>query len=225
VSKATGVPLAKIAARLMAGKKLKEFNLSPELSVNRFFIKTPVFPFSKFLGVDPILGPEMRSTGEVMGVAETFGAAFLKAMMAAGMTLPHQGTVFLSVNDSDKPALLPIAHRLVELGFDIVATRGTTSLLQNQGVPARSVFKVNEGRPNVVDLVKSEQIQLIINTPLGRASFFDEKAIRRAAVQYRVPCITTLTAASATVSAIESLQREQLEVRSLQEYHQLSSSR
>ncbi|MDW8240295.1 MAG: carbamoyl-phosphate synthase large subunit [Acidobacteriota bacterium] len=225
VSKATGVPLAKIAARLMTGRKLKEFNLPAELSVDRFYIKAPVFPFSKFPGVDPVLGPEMRSTGEVMGIAESFGAAFLKAMLAAGMSLPRQGTVFLSVNDRDKPALLPIARRLLELGFAIVATRGTANLLQSHGMAARSVFKVNEGRPNVVDLIKSEQIQLIINTPLGRASFFDEKAIRRAAVQYRVPCITTMTGAKATVSAIESLQREQLEVCTLQEYHLHSSNR
>lgn len=225
VSKATGVPLAKIAARLMLGRKLKEFNLPSELSVSRFFIKAPVFPFSKFPGVDPVLGPEMRSTGEVMGIANSFGAAFLKAMLAAGMTLPQQGTVFLSVNDRDKPALLPIARQLVERGFAIVATRGTANLLQSHGIPTRSVFKVNEGRPNVVDLIKSEQIQLIINTPLGRASFFDEKAIRRAAVQYRVPCITTITGAKATVSAIESLQREQLEVCTLQEYHASSSGR
>ncbi|MCS6804100.1 MAG: carbamoyl-phosphate synthase large subunit [Blastocatellia bacterium] len=225
VSKATGVPLAKIAARLMTGRRLKEFNLPAELSVDRFYIKAPVFPFSKFPGVDPVLGPEMRSTGEVMGIAESFGAAFLKAMLAAGMSLPRQGTVFLSVNDRDKPALLPIARRLLELGFAIVATRGTANLLQSHGMAARSVFKVNEGRPNVVDLIKSEQIQLIINTPLGRASFFDEKAIRRAAVQYRVPCITTMTGAKATVSAIESLQREQLEVCTLQEYHLHSSNR
>lgn len=225
VSKATGVPLAKIAARLMTGRKLREFDLPSELSVSRFFIKAPVFPFSKFPGVDPVLGPEMRSTGEVMGIAESFGAAFLKAMLAAGMTLPQQGTVFLSVNDRDKPALLPIARQLVERGFAIVATRGTANMLQGHGIAARPVFKVNEGRPNVVDLIKSEQIQLIINTPLGRASFFDEKAIRRAAVQYRVPCVTTITGAKATVSAIESLQREQLEVCALQEYHASSSGR
>jgi carbamoyl-phosphate synthase large subunit len=220
VSKATGVPLAKIAARLMVGRKLREFELPEELSVSRFFIKTPVFPFPKFPGVDPILGPEMRSTGEVMGVASSFGAAFLKAMLAAGMTLPRGGTVFISVNDNDKPGVPSIAQRLVALGFEIVATRGTAALLQGQDIPARPVYKVNEGRPNVVDHLKSQHIHLIINTPLGRASFYDEKAIRRAAVQYQVPCITTITAARATVSAIESLLQERLEVRTLQEFHQ-----
>jgi carbamoyl-phosphate synthase large subunit len=219
VSKATGVPLAKIAARLMVGRKLREFGLAEELSVSRFFIKTPVFPFSRFPGVDPILGPEMRSTGEVMGVASSFGAAFLKSTLAAGITLPRGGTVFISVNENDKPNVPPIARRLMELGFEVVATRGTAALLRNQGIPARTIYKVNEGRPNVVDYIKSQQIHLIINTPLGRASFYDEKAIRRAAVQYQVPCITTVTAARATVSAIESLQRDQLEVRTLQEYH------
>jgi carbamoyl-phosphate synthase large subunit len=219
VSKATGVPLAKIAARLMVGRKLREFGLSGELSVNRFFIKTPVFPFSRFPGVDPILGPEMRSTGEVMGIATSFGGAFLKAGLGAGVTLPRGGTVFISVNDNDKPDIPPIARRLRELGFDLVATRGTATWLNGQGIAAKTVYKVNEGRPNVVDYIKSREIVLIINTPLGRESFYDEKAIRRAAVQYHVPCITTVTAARASVSAIEALQREELEVRTLQEYH------
>ncbi|RMG55181.1 MAG: carbamoyl-phosphate synthase large subunit [Acidobacteria bacterium] len=222
VSKATGVPLAKIAARLMVGRKLKEFGLPEELTVAPFFIKTPVFPFSRFPGVDPILGPEMRSTGEVMGVASNFGAAFLKASWAAGIGLPRQGTVFISVNDEDKPEVPPIARRLSELGFRLLATRGTAALLQSHGLMVQPVYKVNEGRPNVVDYIKSEQIHLIINTPLGRASFYDEKAIRRAAVQYHIPCITTMTAARATVSAIESLHQEELEVRPLQEYHRLT---
>jgi len=219
VSKATGVPLARIAARVMAGRKLDEFNLPDELTVDRFYIKTPVFPFSRFPGVDPVLGPEMRSTGEVMGVASTFGSAFLKAQYGAGNRLPHSGTVFISVNDNDKKNVIPIARRLKDLGFEIIATRGTGDALRRVGIPSRPVYKVNEGRPNVVDLIKSRQIALVINTPLGRDSFYDEKSIRRAAVQYRIPCITTLTGARAAVDAIEALQKEHLEIGALQDYH------
>jgi carbamoyl-phosphate synthase large subunit len=219
VSKATGVPLAKIAARLMTGRKLDEFNLPDELTVSGFFIKGPVFPFVKFPGVDPLLGPEMRSTGEVMGMADGFGAAFAKAQMGAGARLPLEGTAFLSVNDSDKKNAVRIAKRLHELGFKIVATRGTASVLEHAGVPAERVFKVNEGRPNVVDLIKSDEIDLIVNTPLGRSSFYDERSIRRAAMQYSVVTFTTLTGANAAVSAIAALRQEKLSVISLQEHH------
>ncbi|GBC77883.1 Carbamoyl-phosphate synthase large chain [bacterium HR08] len=219
VSKATGVPLAKIAALLMVGHRLDEFRLPDELTVDRFYVKTPVFPFARFPGVDPVLGPEMRSTGEVMGIASTFGSAFLKAQYGAGTHLPRQGTAFISVNDNDKANVIPIARRLRDLGFDLIATRGTREALRRAGLDARFVYKVNEGRPNVVDLIKSRHIHLIINTPLGRASFYDDRSIRRAAVQYRVPCITTLTGARAAVEAIEALQKEQLEVGCLQEYH------
>lgn len=219
VSKATGVPLAKIAARVMTGRKLKEFNLPDELTVTDFFIKAPVFPFVKFPGVDPVLGPEMRSTGEVMGMAETFGAAFAKAQMGAGNKLPQGGTAFISVNDSDKLNALRVARRLHELGFKIVATRGTSAYLADAGVPCERVYKVNEGRPNVVDLIKSNQIDLIVNTPLGRASHYDEKSIRRAAMNYSVVTFTTLTGASAAVSAIASVKQETMKVISLQEHH------
>jgi len=219
VSKATGVPLAKIAARVMTGRKLQEFNLPDELTVTDFFIKAPVFPFVKFPGVDPVLGPEMRSTGEVMGMAETFGAAFAKAQMGAGNKLPQGGTAFISVNDSDKLNALRVARRLHELGFKIVATRGTSAYLADAGVPCERVFKVNEGRPNVVDLIKSNQIDLIVNTPLGRASHYDEKSIRRAAMNYSVVTFTTLTGASAAVSAIASVKQETMKVVSLQEHH------
>lgn len=224
VSKATGVPLAKIASLLMVGKSLDEFGLPDELQVNRFFVKTPVFPFVKFPGVDPVLGPEMRSTGEVMGTASNFGAAFLKAQMGAGTRLPKSGTVFISVNERDKRQATAMAAQLSELGFKLVATRGTQKSLNAAGIPCDFVFKVNEGRPNIVDLVKSKQVDLVINTPLGRASFYDERAIRSAAMQYGVPCITTLTGAAATVSALKAMKEEQLEVRSLQEYHALSAS-
>jgi carbamoyl-phosphate synthase large subunit len=219
VSKATGVPLAKIAARLMIGRRLSDFSLPDELSVDRFYIKTPVFPFVKFPGVDPILGPEMRSTGEVMGVASNFGAAFLKAQLGAGVALPGEGSVFLSVNDQDKRGVVDLARGLHELGFKLVATRGTRRRLENAGLPCDFVYKVNEGRPNIVDLIKSKAVALVINTPLGRSSFYDERAIRRAAMQYAVPCITTLTGAAATVAAIKSLREEKIEVRSLQDYH------
>ncbi|HKQ03686.1 MAG TPA: carbamoyl-phosphate synthase large subunit [Blastocatellia bacterium] len=219
VSKATGVPLAKIAAKLMIGRKLAEFHLPDELAVDRFYIKTPVFPFVKFPGVDPILGPEMRSTGEVMGVAENFGGAFLKAQQGAGLRLPREGAVFVSVNDQDKGEVIGLARQLHEMGFRLVATRGTQRRLTSAGLPCDVVYKVNEGRPNIADLVKSKQINLIINTPLGRVSFYDERAIRRAAMQYAVPCITTLTGAKATVAAIRALRDDELQVRSLQDYH------
>jgi carbamoyl-phosphate synthase large subunit len=219
VSKATGVPLAKIAARLMIGRKLSEFNLPDELTVDRFYVKSPVFPFVKFPGVDPILGPEMRSTGEVMGVAEGFGAAFLKAQQGAGTRFPREGTVFISVNDQDKRNVLELARSFQEIGFKLVATRGTQKRLEAEGLPCGFVYKVNEGRPNIADLVRSKKVNLIINTPLGRTSFYDEREIRRAAIQYSVPCVTTMTGALATVAAIRSLKEEELQVRSLQEYH------
>jgi carbamoyl-phosphate synthase large subunit len=219
VSKATGVPLAKIAARVMTGRSLEEFGLPDELPVDRFYIKTPVFPFAKFTGVDTILGPEMRSTGEVMGIAEQFGAAYLKAQLGAGLKLPREGTVFISVNDRDKAEVMRVARRLVELNFRLIATGGTRAVLAAAGVPVDFAFKVNEGRPNVVDSIKSGRVQLVINTPLGRASFYDERAIRRAAMQYDIPCITTLTGAVAVAEAVAALQSEQLEVHALQDLH------
>ena len=225
VSKATGVPLAKIAAKLMIGRKLAEFDLPDELKVERFYIKTPVFPFVKFQGVDPILGPEMRSTGEVMGVAENFGGAYLKAQQGAGTKLPGEGGVFISVNDQDKRFAVELARELIEMGFRLVATRGTQRIIESAGLSCGFVYKVNEGRPNVADMIKSKQINLIINTPLGRVSFYDERAIRRAAMQYSVPCVTTMTGATATVAAIRALRDEELTVRSLQEYHAQAGSK
>ncbi|MBI4747660.1 MAG: carbamoyl-phosphate synthase large subunit [Acidobacteria bacterium] len=219
VSKATGVPLAKIAALLMVGKKLTDFNLPPVLSVNRFYIKAPVFPFIKFPGVDPVLGPEMRSIGEVMGVADSFGMAFLKSQYGAGINLPQRGTAFLSINDQDKPNAIKVAQRLHNLGFKLIATRGTQDMLSKAGLPVEMVFKVNEGRPHIVDIIKSRKVDLIVNTPLGKMSYFDEQAIRSAAIQYEVPCITTITGAVAVTSAIQALQFEAIEVQSLQEYH------
>ena len=220
VSKATGVPLAKIASLVMTGRRLSEFNLPEELSVRSFFIKEPVFPFVKFPGVDPVLGPEMRSTGEVMGMADNFGLAFAKAQMGANASLPLGGTAFVSVNDNDKKNAVRVAKRLQELGFRIIATRGTAAVLNDAGVNCDRVYKVNEGRPNVVDLIKSDEIDLIVNTPLGRSSFYDERAIRRAAMQYNVVTFTTLTGANAAASAIAAMRQEnKLSVISLQEHH------
>jgi carbamoyl-phosphate synthase large subunit len=221
VSKATGVPIARIASLVMAGQKLETFNLPEELTVKRFFIKSPVFPFAKFPGVDPILSPEMHSTGEVMGIGETFGEAYGKAMVSAGLSLPRKGTAFLSVKDGDKGMAVLLARKLIRLGFDVVATLGTSARLREVGLTVQDVFKVNEGRPNIVDHIKSGDISLIINTPLGRVSRFDEQAIRRAALQYNVPCVTTMTGAQALVEAIAAAESHTTPtVRSLQELHE-----
>jgi carbamoyl-phosphate synthase large subunit len=220
VSKATGVPIARIAALVMSGQKLEDFNLPSELTVQRFFIKSPVFPFVKFPGVDPILSPEMHSTGEVMGIGETFGEAYGKAMMGAGLSLPATGKAFLSVNDGDKGAAVLLARKLTRLGFQIVATLGTAERLREVGLEVENVFKVNEGRPNIVDHIKRGEISLVINTPLGRVSHYDEQAIRRAALQYNVPCVTTMTGARALVEAIASRSESQTpSIHSLQELH------
>src|SRR6516225_9339329 len=227
VSKATGVPLAKIGARLMVGRRLADMKLPlvhtngvAEIATHEFYsVKSPVFPFNKFRGVDTILGPAMRSTGEVMGISTSFGQAFAKAQLAAGQKLPSSGTVFLSVNDRDKKHLTTIGKELASLGFRIVATRGTSAALHASGVPCDEVFKVNEGRPNIVDLIKTGKIHLVINTPLGRESFYDEKSIRRASIRYNIPCITTLSAAHAAVRGIHSLVELQREVACLQDLH------
>jgi len=225
VSKATGVPIARIAALVMAGQALADFDLPENLTVNRFFIKSPVFPFAKFPGVDPILSPEMHSTGEVMGVGETFGEAYAKAMTGAGLSLPQTGRAFISVNDSDKGQAVVLARRLSRLGFQIMATLGTAERLREVGLQVENVFKVNEGRPNIVDHIKRGEIALIINTPLGRASHFDEQAIRRAALQYNVPCVTTMTGAQAIVEAITAREAGgAAKVRSLQEMHAISAA-
>jgi carbamoyl-phosphate synthase large subunit len=226
VAKATGVPIAKIAARIMAGEsKLSEFNLPRVLPVPDVFVKSPVFPFKKFPGVDPILGPEMHSTGEVMGVGATFGEAYGKAMEGAGLKLPLKGRAFISVNNTDKGQAVILARRLAKLGFGLVATVGTAKRLGEIGLECESVFKVNEGRPNIADLIMQGEIALIINTPLGKTSFFDEKAIRKAALQYNVPCVTTITGAEALIEAITfKISEPKLTVRSLQEIHEQRKS-
>ncbi len=219
VSKATGVPLAKVAARVAAGSTLAELGLVEDLQAAGVFVKSPVFPFVRFPGVDTILGPEMKSTGEVMGGADSFGVAFIKAMKGAGQSLPDKGRVFISVNNSDKPTVLPIARDLAELGFTLTASRGTAAFLRAHGLEVEVMFKVNEGRPNVADQIVNRKIDMVINTPLGRESFFDDRAVRRAATMAGVPCITTLTGASASVMAIRALREKGLTVRSLQDYY------
>jgi carbamoyl-phosphate synthase large subunit len=225
VSKATGVPLAKIAVGLMTGKKLRDFThltgglVSGCLPVPQSFVKSPVFPFNKFPGVDPALGPEMRSTGEVMGVGESFGEAFAKAQLSAGDPLPESGCVFLSVNDKHKAEAVQVARRFAEFGFQLVATRGTAAALNAAGLQCKTIFKFNEGRPNAVDLLKAGSLQLVIYTATGAHSFSDEKAIRRTAVAYRIPCITTLSGAKAAAEAVAARRRYPIRVWSLQEIH------
>jgi len=227
VSKATGVPLAKVAARLMTGRKLSEMGLPvvetdgvAVLAVRDYHaVKSPVFPFNKFRGVDTILGPEMRSTGEVMGISKSFGQAFAKAQLAAGQRLPRKGTLFISVNDRDKRHVVPLGRELAALGFKLMATRGTAAALEAAGIKAEPVYKVNEGRPNIVDLVKTGKVDMIINTPLGRESFYDEKSIRRAAIRYNVPCVTTLSAANAAARGLRALREHAFEVAALQDLH------
>src|SRR5687767_10862732 len=219
ISKATGVPMARIAARVAAGRTLADLGLVDDLQAAGTFVKSPVFPFVRFPGVDTILGPEMKSTGEVMGGADNFGSAFAKAMMSAGQKLPVEGCVFISVNNSDKPNVLPIARDLQQLGFTLAATRGTAAFLRAHGLDVDVMYKVNEGRPNVSDHIVNREINLVINTPLGRDSFFDDRAVRRSATMAQVPCITTLTGASAAVQAIRALRQHALTVRSLQDYY------
>ena len=219
LSKATGVPLAKVAARVMAGRTLGELGLVDDLDVAGVFVKAPVFPFVRFPGVDTILGPEMKSTGEVMGAAATFGAAYAKAQLAAGQKLPDQGTAFISVNNEDKANVLPIARDLSGLGFSLLATRGTAAYLRAHGLDPTVVYKVNEGRPHIGDRLLNREIDLVVNTPLGRESFFDDRTLRRIATVLGVPCVTTLTGAAAAVSAIRALKDEAIDVQPLQEYH------
>jgi len=210
VSKATGVPLARLAAQVMVGKSLAELQFTESPRVDGFFVKEAVLPFKKFLGVDTVLGPEMRSTGEVMGHASHFGHAFAKAEMAAGDALPLSGAVLLSVNDFDKGAIVKIARDLQRLGFRLLATRGTAEWLTKIGLTVERVNKVSEGSPHIVDLIRAGEIQLIINTPLGSRSFSDGSAIRVAAVAHGVPLLTTLSAASAAVSGIRAMREQAL---------------
>ncbi|MBI3797208.1 MAG: carbamoyl-phosphate synthase large subunit, partial [Deltaproteobacteria bacterium] len=222
VSKAIGVPLAKLAARVMAGRTLRELNFTREVIPQHISVKEAVFPFIKFPGVDTLLGPEMKSTGEVMGVDTSFAMAFAKAQIAAGTLLPMQGKAFLSVRDYDKPALLPIARRLVENGFSIIATRGTAVYLCEAGIVAESVNKVIEGSPHIVDIIRAGAVALVINTIEGVQTVADSFSIRRSALECRVPYFTTIAAADAAAEGIARLHQGLLHVRSLQEYHHVN---
>ncbi|MGH7594358.1 MAG: carbamoyl-phosphate synthase large subunit, partial [Gemmatimonadales bacterium] len=222
VSKTTGVPLAGLAAAVMVGRKLGTLGLTDDPLQPYVAVKEAVFPFAKFPGVDTRLGPEMRSTGEVMGIADSFGMAFAKAQASADGQLPLSGSVFVTVNDHDKPTVVPIARRFHELGFRILATHGTQRYLRARGIPVERVLKVYEGRPNGIDLMLSGQVHLLVNTPLGKLTQQDDYAMRRAALQHGVPYTTTMSAASAACDAIIAMKSRRMEVCSLQEWHALA---
>jgi carbamoyl-phosphate synthase large subunit len=226
VSKATGIPFAKIAAKVMAGMTLQELGITHEPNVQEYFVKAPVFPFNRFPREDSVLGPEMKSTGEVMGSSRSFGEAYAKALLAAGTNLPLGGTAFMSVNDNDKrPVVVTLARDLTTLGFKIAATAGTREFLEKNGVRAQLVWKVHENeRPNVIDRMINGEITLAINTPLGRKSFYDDTYIRRTALHHGVACITTLSAAAACVEGIRSLKDGVHSITTLQEQHATLSS-
>jgi carbamoyl-phosphate synthase large subunit len=220
IAKAVGIPLVGLAARVMAGATLEELGFTEEPPVPGVFVKAPVFPFRRFPGVDPVLGPEMKSTGEVMGVSRDFGAAFAKAWVGAGHRLPLEGTAFLSVHDRDKPALLPVARKLAELGMRLTATAGTAGFLTGHGLHVETVPKVTDGvRPHVVDRLLSREVDLVINTPLGRESHLDDAIIRQTALKLDIPCITTLSGAMAAAEGIASTQRDAWTVTPLQELY------
>ncbi|MFI5295287.1 MAG: carbamoyl-phosphate synthase large subunit [Thermodesulfovibrionales bacterium] len=219
VSKATGVPLAKIAAKVMAGKTLKELGLTAEKCVKHIAVKEAVFPFDKFPGVDTILGPEMKSTGEVMGIDEDFGRAFAKSQIAVNNRIPLSGKIVISIRDEDKPGICDIVRRLYEAGFSVIATRGTAAFLDNKGIPVEVINKVAEGRPHIVDLIKNKEIVFVINTVSGAQAQKDSLSIRRSALQYGVPYTTTVAGARAVIYAIESLKKKKINIKSIQEYH------
>jgi carbamoyl-phosphate synthase large subunit len=224
VSKVIGVPLAKLATKVMAGKTLEALEFTREVKVSHFAVKEAVLPFIRFPGVDVLLGPEMKSTGEVMGIDMDFGSAFAKAELGAGQKLPLSGNIFISVKNQDKRDVVYISKRLADLGFKIVSTAGTAKILRNNGIPVQELFKIQEGRPNVLDMMKNREIHLIINTPRGKGPKEDEKKIRVTATVHNVPIITTLQGASAAVNAIESLHKRGIHVRSIQEFHQMIKS-
>ncbi|MBE9127367.1 MULTISPECIES: carbamoyl-phosphate synthase large subunit [unclassified Coleofasciculus] len=218
ISKATGVPLAGLASRIMAGETLESLGLTQEPIPRHIAVKEAVLPFDKFAGTDTLLGPEMRSTGEVMGIDTDFGKAFAKAELAANQRLPLSGTVFVSTNDRDKPGVVPVIKDLIDLGFHVIATEGTRKALQDDGLDVELVLKLHQGRPHVLDAIKNQQIQLIINTPSGEDAQVDGRLIRRSALAYKIPIITTIAGARATAAAIRSLQSQPLDVKALQDY-------
>jgi carbamoyl-phosphate synthase large subunit len=219
VSKAIGVPLAKLAAKVMAGKTLAELGFTKEIVPKHFSVKEPVFPFLRYQGSDTGLGPEMKSTGEVMGIDADLGLAYAKAQMAAPPPLPKAGNIFISVKDADKERVVPLARDFIALGFGIIATTGTATTLATAGIAVTRVFKLREGRPHVLDRIKNGDVQLIINTPSGKIPREDELKMRSGARTLKIPIITTMRAAQASVHGIASLQKSSLHVRTLQEYH------
>jgi carbamoyl-phosphate synthase large subunit len=224
VSKATGVPLAKLAARLMLGERLADQELR-DPPAGLVSVKEAVLPFARFSGADSVLGPEMKSTGEVMGIAGDFPTAFGKAQAAAGVSLPTEGAVFITVTDTDKPAATQIATQLHDLGFELIATGGTAQAISTMGVPVTPINKIAEGSPHVVDLIRERRCNLVINTPTGSGARADGYEIRTAAVRHNVPCVTTMTGATAAVRAIAAKIEGDSEVRSLQEIHGLERAK
>jgi carbamoyl-phosphate synthase large subunit len=226
VSKAIGVPLAKLAAKVMTGKKLTELGFTKEVVPKFYAVKESVMPFNKFPGQDILLGPEMRSTGEVMGIDKDWGMAYAKSQMAAAPALPQSGRIFVSVRDSDKKNVVKLARGFRDLGFTLCATIGTAKVLQGDGIEVQPLFKLAEGRPNVLDLIKNGEVQLVINTPAGKTPRVDEVRIRTAAVAHKIPIMTTLAGANAALLGIQAMRDKGLNVRSLQEYHaELSEGR
>lgn len=224
VSKATGIPLAKIAAKLMVGRKLKDLDIKGFSWAKHVSVKEAVFPFNKFPQARHFLGPEMRSTGEVMGISNSFGVSFAKASIAGGMTLPLKGTVFFSLNENDKrDRAANIARSFVRLGFNILATEGTSKFLSEHGIPNKAVLKAGNPTLNIVDVIRNGWVQLIVLTPLGQASREDEHAIGRTAMEYKVPFITTLAAAASASKSIDEIRHDQLSVLSIQEHHELAA--
>ena len=219
VSKVCNISMARLATQVILGKKLSDLNLKPK-TFNHFGVKESVFPFNMFPEVDPLLGPEMRSTGEVLGLADSFGLAFYKAEEAVHQVLPSEGTVLITVSERDRDGVVEVARGFTELGFKIKATNGTQKFLMGQGISCDPILKMHEGRPNIVDGIKNREIQLIINTPSGKLSQYDDSYIRKAAIQYKVPYITTMAAATAAVRGITAFRRGHGQVRSLQSYHQ-----
>ena len=225
VSKVIGVPLAKLATKVMLGKKLKDLGFTEELIPQHVAVKESVFPFNRFPGVDVMLGPEMKSTGEVMGIDMDFSSAYIKSQIAAGQKIPKQGNVFISVHDRDKRDVISIAKKLKDLGFNIFASSGTASVLEKNNIPAKVLPKITEGRPNILDLMKDGKIQMVINTPSGRIPRQDEVKIRSQVIIYNIPYTTTIFGAQATVNGIEMFMKKDLSVKSLQEYHKVKGKK
>jgi carbamoyl-phosphate synthase large subunit len=220
VSKSIGIPLAKMAAKVMAGKTLEELGFTKETVGDHYSVKEAVFPFLKFHGTDTILGPEMLSTGEVMGISDDFGMAFAKAQMAAGNSLPTEGTVFISTKKDDKERAVEIARKLHEMGFKIIATKGTCLKLIENNIPSEFVLKITQGRPNVVDSIINGQVDLIINSTIGKQSLMDSFSIRRSALDKQIPYVTTIRGGMAVVKAIEALKKTEISVKPIQQYYQ-----